>query len=441
MEQGWKIFRIAVKSFGLSVMGLFMFYSTSVAAEEFGKVTIGNWGIKAGFDERFRYEYKHDFDFNKSVKDNGSLLFNRIMINIKANLKDSWGQNMLDLFVEGLDARAGAYRIKPVKSQRDGLDLHQAYINLYNIAGSDFNFKIGRQEIKYGAGRLIASPSWSNRIRSYDAAILHYHPSDLYLDLLFGADVKYDDDNFNYIQYKEKIMGLYGGYKINKELSKIEFYFLPQTIRNNTTKSTRYTAGIRFQGSIPGEILYDIELPYQFGNLNNKKIKAYAFHADLSRAFQAVLWEPKLVFEYNHASGDKNSNDSTNNTFIPLYQSTHEPYGLMDFFRWENMREIALSVNLSVTNKLKLIPQVNFFWLMSTNDSWYSSTGAVLRTASSGLRSHYVGQEASLRASYEVSKNIKLESGYAHFFSGGYVKDSGANNDADWVYTQIAFKY
>lgn len=253
--------------------------------------------------------------------------------------------------------------------------------------------------------------------------------------------MKYDDNNFNYIQHKEKIMGIYGGYQKNKDLPKIEFYFLPQRISNSTTKSTRYTAGARLQGKVPGDILYDIELPYQFGKENHKSIKAYAFHADLSRAFQTVLWNPKVVFEYNQASGDKNPNDSTNNTFIPLYQSTHDPYGLMDFFRWENMREIALSANLSVTKKLKLIPQVNFFWLMSTNDSWYDSTGAVLRTKTSGHRSHYVGQEVSLRANYEVNKNIKLESGYAHFFTGGYVKDSGANDDADWVYTQFTFKY
>lgn len=433
--------RRAIRLFCLFALGLLACYSIAVAAEEFGKVAIGNWGIKVGVNERFRYEYKRDFDFKKSTKDNGSLLFNRFMLNLKANLKDSWGQNILDLFVEGLDARAWGYRIKPVKTQRDGFDLHQAYINFYNILGSDFNFKIGRQEIKYGAGRLIAAPAWSNRIRSFDAVILGYHPSNLYLDLLFGADVKYDDDNFNYIQYKEKIMGIYGGYKINKELSRIEFYFLPQTIHNNTTKSTRYTAGARLQGSIPGEILYDFEFPYQFGKNNNKTIKAYAFHGDLSREFQTLFWEPKLVFEYNQASGDKNPNDSTNNTFIPLYQNTHEPYGLMDFFRWENMREVALSLNLSLTNKLKLIPQVNFFWLMSTNDSWYSSTGAVLRTDNTGLRSHYVGQEISLRSIYDLNKNIKLECGYAHFFTGGYVKDSGANNDADWAYTQIVFKY
>jgi hypothetical protein len=433
-------FPVWQKSFYLVVLGLFVFRSLA-SAEEFGKVTIGNWGFKAGVNERFRYEYRHDFDFNKSSKDNGSLLFNRVIVNAKATLSDGQGKNKIGIFIEGLDAQVGGYQLKPVKNQKDSFDLHQAYLDFYNILDSALDFRIGRQEIKYGAGRLIAAPSWSNRIRSFDAAVLHYHPSELYADIFFGADVKYDDNNFNYIQHKEKIMGIYGGYQKSKDSPKFEFYFLPQRISNTTTKSTRYTAGARLQGEAPGKILYDIELPYQFGKTNQKSIKAYAFHADLSRAFQEVLWEPRLALEYNQASGDKDPNDSVNNTFVPLYQTTHEPYGIMDFFRWENMREISLNVNLSVTNKLKLIPQMNFFWLMSTNDSWYDSTGSALRTDNSGLRSHYVGQEVSLRASYEVNRNIKLESGYAHFFTGGYVKDSGANDDADWVYAQATLHY
>ncbi|MDD5561738.1 MAG: alginate export family protein [Candidatus Omnitrophica bacterium] len=430
----------AYKLFCLLVLGVFVFHAPA-SAEEFGRVAIGNWGFKAGVNERFRYEYKHNFDFSKSSKDSGSLFFNRFIVNAKATLGDNQGKDKIVIFLEGLDAQVGGYQLKPAKNQKDGFDLHQAYVDFCNILDSVFDLKIGRQELKYGAGRLIAAPTWSNRIRSFDAVVLRYRPSELYVDLFFGADVKYDDDNFNYIQHKEKIMGIYGGYQANKNVPKIEFYFLPQRIKNATVKSTRYTAGARLQGEVPGKILYDIELPYQFGKINHKSIKAYAFHAGLSHVFRDMLWEPKMVFEYNQASGDKDPNDGVNNTFLPLYQTTHDPYGLMDFFRWENMREISLNVNLCVTNKLKLTPQVNFFWLMSTNDSWYDSTGAVLRTDSSGLRSHYAGQEVSLRASYEVNKNIKLESGYAHFFTGGYVKDSGANDDADWLYAQLAFKY
>jgi hypothetical protein len=431
--------KIMRKEIFLAVSLFFM--SLSVAsAQEFGKKELGNWTLKVGFDERFRYEYRHDFDFKSTAKDSGSLLFNRFMVNTKANLKDSWGQNILELFVEGLDARVGAYQTK-APNQKDSFDLHQAYVKFYNILASDFDFKVGRQEMKYGAGRLIANPTWNNRIRHFDAAVVHYHPSDLYFDILIADDVKYDDNNFNGIQYKEKLMGLYGGYQGGKFIPRTEFYFLPQIINNIFTKSTRYTGGARLQGELPGKVLYDFEFPYQFGKANHKEIKAYAFHVDLSREFQGVFLEPKAIFEYNQASGDTDPRDHVNGTFIPLYQSTHEPYGIMDFFRWQNMRDIELKLNLVITKKLRIVPETDFFWLMSTNDAWYDSSGAVIRNVRKGRRSHYVGQEASLRGYYEVNKNIKLESGYAHFFTGDYVKDTGANDDADWFYAQFSLKY
>jgi len=446
--------RIIIKTaYLLGSMSLLLFSQTiSASAQQDAAPMSGEfmyWKYKIGVDDRIRYEYRHDFNLNKSVKDSGngygtgSLIFNRFKINGQARLVDENKKDILELLIEGLDGRIGTYQMKP-PAQKSSLDLHQAYLDIYTILGSDFDIKLGRQEMKYGAGRLIASPSWANRIRSFDAAVLHYHHESAYFDLLYANDVKYDDDNLDASQYKEKLTGFYAGYQADKVSLLIEGYFLPQLMKGTTTdaKTNRYTAGMRIKGKVPGEILYDIESPYQFGRTNRKSIKAMALHADISRAFRDVLWEPNLALEYNYASGDKNPNDSDNNTFIPLYQSTHDPYGLMDFFRWQNMREIALRVDLSLSKKLKIIPQTNFFWLASTNDSWYDSTGAVLRARNTGgRRSHYVGQEVSVRANYDVNKNIKCETGYAHFFTGKMVAESGPNDDADWIYAQMSLKY
>jgi len=402
------------------------------------------WKYKVGVDDRFRYEYQHNFDFSNSVKTgDGSLFFNRFKISGQARLSDEYLNDIAEIFIEGLDASVGVYQIKP-PSQKSSFDLHQAYVDIYNVMGSNLDFKAGRQEMKYGAGRLISAPTWANRIRSFDAAVLHYHPENLFVDIFYANDVKYDDDNLDASQYKEKLTGVYMGYQKDNLSPLIEAYFLPQIMKNTTStgKTDRYTAGARIKGHLPGDILYDIELPYQFGKVNHKTIKAMAFHADVSHTFFNLLWQPNVVLEYNYASGDKNANDSQNNTFIPLYQTTHEPYGLMDFFRWQNMREFSLRADLFITEKLKLIPQTNFFWLASTNDSWYNSSGTVLRSKkTTGSRSHYVGQEISLRACYDFTKNMKFETGYAHFFTGRLVAQSGPNDDADWVYSQMSLKF
>ena len=190
----------------------------------------------------------------------------------------------------------------------------------------------------------------------------------------------------------------------------------------------------------------DVEVPIQFGKTVTttawaKTIKAWALHGDLTQNFDEVFWKPKFTVAYDQASGDKDPNDSVSNTFMPLYQSTHEPYGLIDLVRWQNIRNPEVNVIFSPTEKFRFTPQMDFFWLESKSDSWYSSSGSVTRTKTSGDRNYYLGSEASIRFYYDLTKNIKFETGYAHFFSGGYVKDTGADDDADWIYSQFFIKY
>jgi hypothetical protein len=374
------------------------------------------WKHKFGGEERLRHEYKQDFDFNEDRKDNGSLFFHRLRLNGRAVLSDENLKEVVEIFAEGLDAQIGGYRIKAAANQKDDFDFHQGYIHINEILGSDFDFKIGRQELKYGKGRLIAAPTWANRIRSFDATVLHYDHEGWYGDVLYGQDVKYDDNNFNKSLDEEFLSGIYGGGQKSKGAPLIEGYFLTQIDSAGAETAKRYTAGFRLQG-IFGRFNYDMEVPFQFGETQGKDIQAYAVHAEVSRGFDQMALKPKLTLEYNQATGDQ------------------------DFFRWQNMREAAFSVHLSTGEKLTLVPQMNFFWLESKFDSWYNSSGTALRSQTVGERGYYVGHEISLRVYYDVSKNIKWESGGVHFFTGGYVQDSGANDDADWFYSQVSLKY
>jgi len=431
---------LAMTKGALSLLLALIFFVGLTYAEEQKSNTAG-WKLKFGAEERFRNEFKQDFDFDQSKRDNGTLFFHRLRLSTKASWLNESGVNVMDIFVEGLDAQTGSYQTKATATQVDDFDLHQGFVSLNDILGSPFDVKIGRQELKYGKDRLIAQPSWSNRVRAFDTAVVHYEAKGLYADLLYGQDVKYDDNNFNRSLDEEYIAGVYAGYQKDKSASLFESYFLTQVITTTDTPTKRYTAGLRWQGTLFEKFACDIELPYQFGEVGTKDIRAFAAHVDVSRGFDSIKWKPKVTLEYNYATGDKDPNDSVSNTFNPLYQSTHSPYGVIDFFRWQNMREAAAFVQLSPQEKLKLNPQIHFFWLDSKFDSWVNSSGTTLRSKTSGDREYFVGTEAALTVSYDLSKNIKLETGYAHFFIGPYVRDTGADDDADWFYSQVNFKY
>lgn len=423
-----------------------VFFSDFVWAQDASLATKSeflSWHYKLGAEDRFRYENKENFDFNKSAKDSGGQIYNRARINMKASLTDEYLKDVLELFVEGIDAQVGGYRLKPPVSQKDNFDFHQGYLKLCDILNTMFDVTLGRQELKYGKGRLIAAPTWANRIRSFDAGVLHFALGQFYGDLLYGQDVKYDDLNFNKSSDNEFLGGFYGGYRKDRISPLYEAYFLTQIIKSLSSDTERYTVGGQFEGRlfIFKDVLWNLEVPYQFGKTGSTDISAYAVHFDLSKVFADWIGAPKFTLTFELASGDRKKGNGTTNTFIPLYQTTHDPYGIMDFFRWQNMREVEASVIFSLSSKLKLQPQVDFFWLDSTKDNWVNSSGTTLRSGTTNSVSSFVGTESSLRAFYEIAKNIKFEVGYAHFSAGGFARDTGDNDDADWAYSQITIKY
>ena len=58
-----------------------------------------------------------------------------------------------------------------------------------------------------------------------------------------------------------------------------------------------------------------------------------------------------------------------------------------------------------------------------------------------GAPSAYRGSEVDLVATWTVSKNVQIQGGYAHFFAGQYLADTGASDDADFGYFQATFNF
>ncbi len=434
----WSRMRYCLKVWRITNLLLAIFFGSMDLYA--GEIPLG-WKPSVGVEERFRYEFRKDYDFNETRKDNGSLFFHRLRLNGKLVFNNEEAKEKLELFWEGLDAQTGGYQLKPLANQVDDFDFFQGYIKAQDIAGSRVDVKIGRQILEYGKGRLIGAPAFNNRMRSFDAAVAHIDQAGFYSDLIYGQTVNYDDNNFNRSREDEKLGGFYGGFQKEKESPLFEGYFLSLWDHRTAAHVERYTVGARHSGKVGGEFQYDLEVPFQFGELVGRDIRAWALHADINRTWKQLKWKPKMTLEYNQATGDQDPNDDEANSFVPLYQSTHTPYGQMDFFRWQNMRELAGQLVLAVHEKLKLTGETNFFWLESNADSWFNSAGVALRTKTSGERGYYVGQEVSLRANYELNKHVKFEVGAAHFFTGEYVRDTGADDDADWLYSQVVLKY
>ncbi|MBF0619852.1 MAG: alginate export family protein [Candidatus Omnitrophica bacterium] len=435
-----------LRSFGILVALLLWTVpgvSWALAADSGG--AYDSWKFNVGGDERFRTEYRNDFDLKDTVKDNATWFYNRLRLNVKAAYSDEYLNDKLVVFMEGLDARASDNKdFKGANAQKDDFDLHQGYVKAINVADSGVDIKLGRQEFQYGAGRLIAAPTWLNRVRSFDGGVVRYVKNGFSADLLLGYEVLYDTHKFNMAREENFLTGSYFSYQKNNIAPLLEWYYLDYTDIRGTTDTHRQTIGGRVKATIAPETMLDIEVPYQFGNQagQDKYIHAYAAHADLARTFSSVMWKPKLALAYDQASGDKNATDGTSHTFVPLYQTTHDPYGLLDIVRWQNIRNPELGVTFYPTDKWSFTPQVDWFWLDNRHDAWYSSSGTVTRAATAADINSFLGTEISIRSVYDLTSNIKLEGGYAHLYTGKYLRSTAGGDDPiNWVYTQMIVKF
>ncbi len=425
-----------------AVLGLFVSCVSWAAEEALVTQKIGDYDLRLNAEDRVRYEFKSDADFNKATRDNGSVFYQRARIGMAAVKPKE-----VELMVELIDARAYTYQMKK-PAQVDEIDLHQAYVKIMDPFSLPISLKLGRQEIQYGKGRLIAASSWSNLIRSFDGAILKYKSGGLWVDGMVSVPVVADNHNFDNPKEHEIISAVYLNYQKDKKSPTTELYIIGQVDKDNVVRGDdlrygpleRYTAGFRVAGKLDDSISYDLEAPYQFGTYGSNNIAAYAFHLDLSKSLEAMM-DPVITLEFNLASGDEDPTDGKTNTFVPIYQGTHDPYGIMDLYRWQNMREIAGKITLSPDKKLKIIPGVNFVWLDSKRDSWYNTSGTAVRTDTTGNSSAFLGTEVSIVAKYDLNKNVKLEGGVAHMFSGEFIHDTGARNEPNWVYTQVGVKF
>ena len=112
-------FRSSGASF-LTALFLFILVHVAWAADAVSndKETFLSWHYTLGFDERFRVEEKRDFDFNKAIKDDGNVFFNRFRLNFRASLTDEYLNKLAEVFIEGMDAQTGGYRIKATAGHR-----------------------------------------------------------------------------------------------------------------------------------------------------------------------------------------------------------------------------------------------------------------------------------------------------------------------------------
>jgi hypothetical protein len=213
---------------------------------------------------------------------------------------------------------------------------------------------------------------------------------------------------------------------------------LPETL--NRGHLNEVTIGLHWKGDLPADFDYDTEFDGQTGSLGASSIAAWAGYAGVGKTFRKVAAAPHVFVEGNYASGTKNPNGHAWNSFDQIYPSNHDKLGFTDEVGRRNVVHFRTGVEEEPTKKWKLKQQFECYWLATSNDNFYASSGAIAVAAHFGASRH-IGNEVDLVGEYELNQGLNFGFGYGRMFAGQFLQTTTPGRNYSYPYAYLEYNF
>jgi hypothetical protein len=356
----------------------------------------------------------------------------------------------LRLFVQGQDSRAPGMKTVPhPPAFSDSFDLRQGYLDLHTAESTkSAGVRLGRQELIVGEERLVGPLDWTNTARSFDAARAYFTTPNTRVDVFAASLVRVRDGAFdNPLSNGNNFYGVYASLKKIVPRSTLEPYLFYKTIHrvkseNGSAGSAGiYTYGARLAGNLPRSFDYGIEAAAQNGSISSDPLRAWAGHGVVGLSLKKIKTSPRLLAEYNYASGDKSPSDGRRGTFDQLFPTGHAKYGATDQLGWRNMHSLRAGSEFKPNSKIKVSVSYFSHWLAQNTDALYAANGSAVARVPKGAVSRHVGQECNLLFAYTLSKQYVFGAGYSRLWSGKFLREAAPGANFSYPYAFAAYNF
>ncbi len=396
--------------------------------------------VDAGGEYRMRHQRGQTANPNRT---NDNLLHRtRLYFNVEV---DGWFR----AYVEGIDAVSDFDDVPPLAIDENRFDALNLFgdVRLWNGTRGTAWFRAGRQELLYGAQRLVSPLDWSNTRRTFDGFKAMWQGDEWDVDAWWSRPVPFGqhvaggvtDRNFDHPDQSQEFSGVWATWKRYKN-HKFDFYFLRLNEYDLAVNTFDYnTLGFRWDGK-RGCLLWEIEAGYQFGDFAALTHSAEFYTVGFGRKFD-LPFDPAIWFYFDYASGDDNPGDGTNGTFDQLFPLGHKYFGFMDFVGRQNIEDWNIRLTATPHEKVKLLLWYHVFHLESARDALYNAAGVPIRVDNTGASGDDVGQELDFTVTFLLKPSCDLLVGYSHFFSGPFIRNSGGVTGEDFYYGQLRVRF
>ena len=344
--------------------------------------------------------------------------------------------------------------------QWDELIIENLYIDAKNIFQFPVDLRIGRQELLYGDGLLVADGTSSDRERtSYFNAVkstLRFSKNNN-VDLVYINDPKTDEflpslrsganTSSSYLHHKrilttsdEQGVIVYSRYRFENGLSLEPYYIYKRegSIAGGRTASKPalavHTFGTR---SVYDNDMWKLsgEFAGQTGEYGDGKGRTgYGANVYVSRLLKDTMWQPEFELGYTYLSGD-DAKTGTNEGWDPLFSRWNS---WSKFYSSSFTTETGINsywTNLQMyraTTRLDFVPGTNLsisYNYLRANETTNITGSAASYLSNSGKER---GHLAQARLNFKLTKNVDGYLAYEYFFPGDFYRLRSSQSILTW---------
>ena len=390
--------------------------------------------LSLGFNLRERFEVDHSPLFGTVSGLKGEWLLSRLEVHADLRL----GKHV-QVFAQLQSAFApGKKVLAPV--DQDRLDLEQCFIRLTErLGGGTVTLRVGRQLMDFDLQRFVSSREGPNLRQAFDAVYLDYRRdawriTGAYTHPVRTRDLRSFDD---YSSHHQTFSGLLFRRRL-WQTSQLSVGYSRYTrdaaaFISVSGNERRANIDVRFTGTING-FDWDLEAMNQTGRIGAYAIKAWGFGTLIGHTFTETRWTPHLGLGVDAASGNRNANGHTLNTFNPLFPNG---YYLADFTGYPNLIHIKPAITVHPTHAVNLMVALALQGRESIADAVYTFPSFPIANTA-GRPGRYTGTYGELRADWKITPHYSAALEAVHYAIGKPIRQAGGR---DGNYLGIEFRW
>ena len=391
-----------------------------------------------GGELRERYDYYVAPRFGLAPQSRDAALLSRLLLQADLHASDA-----VRVFVQfGSEAQSGR-RGPALPTDVNRLDLAQAFLELSADAGPGrLTMRGGRQELAFGAERLISVRESPNIRQSFDGGHATYRAWGLTLDLFGVKPVQNRRDTCDDTPIGGQwLWGLYGTTQLpTLPQANVDAYYIGRSRQGasyarGAAQDARHTLGLRLWRK-QGALDYDVEASFQTGSFGQAPVRAWAFGSDTGYTFAALPLKPRIGLKLDAASGD--GGGRTLGTFDPLFPK-YAYFTEAQLTEFMNVVSVFPSLTVAINDRFAITAGVDLLWRQSTRDAVYFPPLTPL-PGTAGHGGHRVGTQTNVQAEWLVGEHLDLNAVWVHAIAGPALRPAGGR-DTDYLgaWTSLRF--